>query len=279
MNKFVTNFALKSEINLIKLAVIGEWKGHTRGAFEITRADLDSMVANFYDRKVDIVVDYEHQTLSGEIAPAAGWIKELYIHNDELIGKVEWTTKATNFIQNGEYKYISPVYSFASIDNKTGIFKGATLHSVALTNTPFLDELGEVIANKNLNTKEEKMDNQDTSKLDEILAREIESLKSEISTQNELIANKDKQIEALNDELQKQNDLIANTKVEAALTSGKILATQKEWALAYCKKDLEGFDSYLKIATKTAPQNDMFANKTDTVGEIDIIKIATGVNK
>jgi len=36
------------------------------------------MVAHYEERGLDLVVDYEHQTLSGHKAPAAGWIREFW---------------------------------------------------------------------------------------------------------------------------------------------------------------------------------------------------------
>ena len=126
----------------ICLAVTGVWQGHAGGTFSIDAADIEKMKLNFDKRSLDIVIDYEHQTLSGEIAPAAGWIKELFIKDGALYGRVSWTVKAKEFIKNGEYKYLSPVYDFMGVDEKTGAWQGCTLHSAALTNKPFLDELG-----------------------------------------------------------------------------------------------------------------------------------------
>ena len=86
----------------ICLAVTGVWQGHAGGTFSIDAADIEKMKLNFDKRSLDIVIDYEHQTLSGEIAPAAGWIKELFIKDGALYGRVSWTAKAKEFIKNGE---------------------------------------------------------------------------------------------------------------------------------------------------------------------------------
>jgi len=112
------------------------------------------MVENFDKLGLEVVVDYEHASLSGSINPAAGWIKKLYVECDEMFGEVEWTKEAYDMIKNGEYKYISPVYNYHGIDRVTGADLGVELHSVALTNTPFLRELGEVKANKKEWTEE-----------------------------------------------------------------------------------------------------------------------------
>ena len=62
----------------------------------------------FKDRKLDLVIDYEHQTLSDVQAPAGGWIKDLYKGEDAIIAKVEWTPKAAEYLKNKEYRYLSP---------------------------------------------------------------------------------------------------------------------------------------------------------------------------
>lgn len=276
-------FALKSDTpNVIKLAVVGSWQGHRNGSFEITSADIEKMKINFDKRQVDLVIDYEHQTLSGQVAPASGWIKELYIGDDgSLMGKVEWTTKATEFIKNGEYKYISPVFNFGAINEKTGAYQGATLHSASLTNTPFLDELGEVVANKifakensnevvakiwkcNTNLKGEKMTEKEYQESLAAKDEEISKLKKE---RDELIANS-----------KAKDDLIANSKVEAAIANSQISLLQKDWALSYCKKDPAGFEEYLKSGATLANvgANNMFANKNQPTSGIDVVKMAIG---
>ncbi|MEE6538225.1 phage protease, partial [Campylobacter jejuni] len=42
-------------------------------------------------------IDYEHQSLKNEKAPAAGWIKELYLENDALMAKAEFNEEAKKY--------------------------------------------------------------------------------------------------------------------------------------------------------------------------------------
>ena len=37
---------------------------------------MDSSIAEFERRGNDVVIDYEHQTLTGKEAPAAGWLRK-----------------------------------------------------------------------------------------------------------------------------------------------------------------------------------------------------------
>lgn len=248
----------------VLLAVTGSWEGHNAGSFKIDTLDIVRMKNNFDDRKVEIVVDYEHQSLYGCEAPAAGWISDVYTSKDntELWGKIKWTKKAYEYIKNGEYRYLSPVFNFYALDQKSGANIGVRLESVALTNTPFLDELGEVRVNKILDIKE----------------KEVEREKQVAANSDELVALKTK-----NEELVKQNEelknLVASTQVESAIVANKITAEQKEWALSYAKKDLDGFNLFInsiKPAVKPQVQNDIFANKVASQNEIDVVKFALG---
>lgn len=83
----------------------------------------------------DMVIDFEHQTLTGQEAPAAGWIKELINKGKEGIwAVVEWTEKAKQYISNKEYRYVSPVFLVRQSDKRV-----MRLFNVALTNQPNID--------------------------------------------------------------------------------------------------------------------------------------------
>jgi len=90
-------------------------------------------IIDYFERlKHDMVVDYEHQTLTGEQSPAAGWIRALEWRGiDGLWAKVDWTDKAAAYIASGEYRYHSPVFVVREGDRKI-----TKLYNVALTNQP-----------------------------------------------------------------------------------------------------------------------------------------------
>ncbi|EAJ9087805.1 hypothetical protein CHI92_02430 [Campylobacter coli] len=253
----------------IKVAIKGEWKGHNNGRFKVDDEDLKSMIENFNQKKIDLVIDYEHQSLKNEKAPAAGWIKELYLENEALMAKAEFNEEAKKYIANKQYRYLSPVFEFNSKDNKSGELVRAKLHSVALTNTPFIDELGELIANKN-NIHQNK-----GVKMDE----KIKELESQIIA----LKNDNSSLTSQNEALKKQNEEsvknLASSLVDNALNSGKIANSQKEWALMYACKDLEGFKSFLdtKNDQVQVPKNNVFANKnTAKTNEFDVVKMMLG---
>lgn len=86
----------------------------------------------------DLVIDYEHQTLradqNGQQAPAAGWFKQMEWRDSGLWIKPQWTTRALEYIQNDEYRYLSAVFPY---DKHTG--EPLSLHSAALVNRPGID--------------------------------------------------------------------------------------------------------------------------------------------
>lgn len=112
------------------------------GEFNFTERDADAIIAEFTERARDLVIDYEHQTLAGSEAPAAGWINELIKTPDGLEAGVKyWTDHAKARLESGEYRYFSPVLIFGSCGGP------AALHSVALTNHPALHGVPALVAN------------------------------------------------------------------------------------------------------------------------------------
>lgn len=119
-----------TEIKILPLGRVHSQKGD----FNVDEESFGLIQKQFKDRKLDLVIDYEHQTLSDVQAPAGGWIKDLYKGEDAIIAKVEWTTKAAEYLKNKEYRYLSPVVLVRKRDQKA-----TAIHSVALTNTPAID--------------------------------------------------------------------------------------------------------------------------------------------
>ncbi len=99
------------------------------------------LVARMASRVSDIVIDYDHQTLykeaNGQPAPAAGWFKQIeWRPGDGLYAvDVRWTAKAAAEIAATQFKYFSPVFSYAP-DGRV-----LALGPSALTNDPGLDGL------------------------------------------------------------------------------------------------------------------------------------------
>ncbi|MGI6254238.1 MAG: phage protease [Acutalibacter sp.] len=112
----------------------------SKGEFDVDEESLQEMKAQIAKRGVDLVVDYEHQTLKGVQAPAAGWVKELKLEDGHIKALVQWTPQAAEYLKNREYRYLSPVVNVRKSDGKvTG------LHSLALTNTPAIENMTPIV--------------------------------------------------------------------------------------------------------------------------------------
>ena len=145
-------------------------KGHvssTKGDFEVDDRDIAGIIRQFKARRLDLVIDYEHQTLSDVQAPAAGWIKDLYPGEDALMARVEWTKKGREYIANKEYRYLSPVVLVKKADQHAAVF-----HSAALTNTPAITGMFAIINSDALSIEEEEEPRMEFSALIELLGLE-----------------------------------------------------------------------------------------------------------
>lgn len=106
-----------------------------KGPFTLDEEAAVNVVSYFESQKNQMVIDYEHQTLYGVQAPAAGWITRLINKGkDGIWAAVEWTEKAKQYLANREYRYVSPVFIKRMPSNKV-LF----LVNVALTNQPNID--------------------------------------------------------------------------------------------------------------------------------------------
>ena len=127
----------------------------SKGEFDVDEGSFQAMKAQIAQRGVDLVVDYEHQTLKGVEAPAAGWVKELKLEDGNIVAVVEWTPRGAEYLKNKEYRYLSPVVNVRKTDNKA-----IGLHSLALTNTPAIENMTPIVNSDNFEGGHENMDMQ-----------------------------------------------------------------------------------------------------------------------
>lgn len=136
--------ALSAGATEIQLLPAGDFRGIDGRPAEVPSWRVDAQVAARLQAKFDaranpLPIDYEHQTLraaeNGQPAPAAGWLKSLEWRDGQgLFGVVEWTDRARSMIAAGEYRYISPVFSY---DVASG--EPQELMPPALVNYPAID--------------------------------------------------------------------------------------------------------------------------------------------
>lgn len=117
---------------------------------EVPAWKMDARIAANVIRKARLrasrlVIDFEHQSLmvaaNGQPAPAAGWFKTLLWREGAglFATDIEWTARAKQMIEAGEYRYLSPVFSY---DAETG--EVLEMLMAAVTNVPALDGMAEL---------------------------------------------------------------------------------------------------------------------------------------
>lgn len=146
--------------------------------------DAQKLVAAFMDAGVDLLIDYEHQSLDGHTGPkaAAGWIKALEMRDDGLYAtQVEWTPHAMEMLKAKEYRYFSPAVEY----DESG--EMCRMLPAALTNLPALKQINALMNNIITQAKDKTMSDEKVETLNaaEILSQakamkeEIERLKKE----------------------------------------------------------------------------------------------------
>lgn len=274
--------------------------GHVRsskGDFDVDEESFAAMQRQIVRRGVDLVVDYEHQTLKGVEAPAAGWVKALKLEDGQIKAEVEWTPRGEAYLKNREYRYLSPV-----ILAKNG--KAMGLHSLALTNTPAILGMTPIVNSDTFDEGgEEHMDLKELAEalglgadatMEQILetakalAAEAKSLKEKDAGADTVVANKavcellglkagaetaevtakimelkGGIIDGVNvlaklQELEKKDKAReAEGAVTLALKAGKITPAQKEWATQYAMDNPAGFQSFVEKAPQVVPMGEL----------------------
>lgn len=236
-----------NEISILPLGDVASKKGN----FKVDEESIQEIITSFKNRKLDLVIDYEHQTLENVQAPAAGWIKDMYQGTNALIAKVEWTDHAKEYLAHKEYKYLSPVIMARTKDRKA-----IGLHSVALTNTPAIDGMFPIV---NSLAKETPMNSSEQDILTTILqmlglseqaeASEVEAKIQELLQEKTKAENELKEMKYL-----KQEEQIDDV-IQTALKTGKLSACMIENAKKMAAYDLEAFKSYIDQSPVLVPVN------------------------
>ncbi len=275
-----------------------------KGDFLCDEESARLVIEEFNKLTNDMVADYEHQTLAGVEAPAAGWIKKLVNKGkDGVWAMVEWTDRAKAFIANREYRYVSPVFLKRLSDKRV-----TRLINVALTNQPNIDGMVPIV-NKTLPAHGEGKPKKEVEmkKVLEALglkedATEDAAVKAiaGLKGSSAVVASKAvcdalgvkegagesevvgtvmamKQGFSQTDALTKKvvglearlREKDAEDIVALAMKEGKIPAAQLEWAKAYAAKDPEGFKVFAAKAAPVVPMGGMPKGETDGKAAVD----------
>jgi len=234
-----------SEVKILPLGKVHSQKGN----FVVDDESFLKMKEQFEQRKLDLVIDYEHQTLKDIEAPAGGWIKELIKGEDAVIAKVEWTAKAKEYLKNKEYRYLSPVVLTRKIDNKA-----IMLHSVALTNTPAIDGMYAIVNSLDIEREEveENGGNKKMNKLEDLdLKKIIEALKIDNADEEEIIKAVAKLVSSVDtDEDDIETEVVANSIVLSLLDLDKNAKTEDVTAKILSFKNNTDTKALLELKAK-----------------------------
>jgi hypothetical protein len=131
--------------------------------FTVTRDDLETYAESLRASAGRVPVDYDHSHSKGRGSRAAGWFTGAADVRDTpagpcLYAEVQWAGQAVAEIRAGEYRFLSPEFTFRDRDAKTGLMTRAkAIVAAALTNRPHFT-LDPVTATR----REQLMDDVDT---------------------------------------------------------------------------------------------------------------------
>ena len=167
---------------LLKFGANVYTKDGKEDSFRFDDASADALIAEFNSRSRDLVIDFEHSTLSGNEAPAAGWIDRLEKNAEGLCAHVKyWTDKAKEYLTKGEYRYFSPTLLFGH-----GGKSPDALHSVALTNHPALHGVDALVASDTKINPSDLSDRSDTKGKETTMDQELKDALRKVLGETEL---------------------------------------------------------------------------------------------
>ena len=260
-------------------------KNGERGEFEFTPEDADKVIDDFTARGRDLVIDYEHQSLSGEKAPAAGWISRLEKTAEGILAEVKyWTREAQEFLLQGQYRYFSPTLYFSRSGKRV-----TAIHSAALTNHPAMHGIPALVADDltvsapgdasetaaattpetQTQPKEEKNMNSllvqlgleafrdaDEEKQQEAVGQRIAAL-----TETERLLHDFLETRGLHDldeiagKLDRCQALETEQAVRQAFADGKLTGSMRNWAEKFAASDPAAFAEWCQAAPRIVPDN------------------------
>lgn len=242
------------------VALTGNWKSRQ---MKVTDKELRQMLETFEAEGTDLLFDIDHKCLGGFLSEAdsraAGWGKAMRIEAGKLYAEMEPTPYGKALIENGEYRYLSPVYQLQRADRVTGkSIKTWRLHSVALTNTPFLTELPAIKNSENGGTPmDELLKLLGATDEDGAIAKVKELSAAKTATEGKLAA--------ANEALNTVNAKLNTQEVDMAIANKKLLPADKELALELINSDRKLYDKFLN----SRPTVDLTTEETVTTSAAD----------
>lgn len=244
------NRKLPERFLLLKFGKNAYSKETFEGEFIFTSEDADTVIKEFLKRKKDLVIDFEHQSVTGGKAPAAGWIKALEKSPEGLWAIVKyWTKEAERLILDGQYRYFSPTLYFSEDGEKV-----IALHSVALTNHPALHNIPALAASDSGELLQENTSERSALTLTQLsLLADLQKKESQWNAFLEKYSCSS--FADMAERLDKAQELFQREKIRIAFQEGKLTENMRQWAEELLKKDEALFDSYMQCAPRSVPDN------------------------
>ena len=258
-----SGYSAQTAHKLVKLLPLGLVHS-TKGDFLVDNESFQSIRCKFTERQLQIPIDYEHQTLKDMQAPAAGWIKDIVLKSDGIYGAVDWTEKATEYLKNREYRYLSPVVLTQGKERRV-----VALHSAALTNTPAIDAMTPVTCSDKPSESEGGADQGEADSSGKGIEALAELLQLDPSATTEDIYQAVAALLEGREALKLKADacqfevtrMKADGVVLEALKEGKVLPFQRDWAFQSAMNDLDSFTLWLKTAPQVVPMGEVCAER------------------
>lgn len=137
MSRFLFSVPITDVPEEVEILHTGSFNHRVYGEFDVTKADLESMVAEFSGNP-EALVDVDHGAAKGRTR-AAGWVQSLRIEGEKLLAKPKWTPYGEQLITSKEYRRVSA--EFGPTRDHTGKTGPVALQAFTLTNRPFLRTL------------------------------------------------------------------------------------------------------------------------------------------
>ena len=221
---------LPEEFLLLKYGKNSYTKDDHEGEFFFSPEDADKITEEFHNRGKDLVIDFEHQSISGQKAPAAGWIRDLKNKEEGLAAIITyWTKEAEELILSGKYRYFSPVLYFSGDSGNV-----TAIHSVALTNHPALHNIPPLAANDL------------TGSTNTLCGQEKEIFFRTHRIKN--FADADKL-------LFQAEEIVRKEKLRIAFSRGILTENMRSWANDLLKANPALFDVWCQTAPRIVPDN------------------------
>ena len=210
MNPYYKTRHMDSEIDIM-ISPSGTFDGSSVDGSPVQEKLTEEALRSLCDEKeVYILLDADHKSESPDRRDtrAMGWVKRLFMKGSELWGRIRFTQRGMKSIEDGEYKYVSPVFDLN--ENSEPV----ALRSVALTNTPALPQSPFVLNQiSKESTMEEEKKTEQTEDVQNAEPVEVEvekpSCESDDERKMELVYNACKK--ALNECIQSLKDEVMNS--------------------------------------------------------------------